>query len=81
MKTLRNLLKPALLIGAVMCCFYLSACKEISSNPTKPFIIIEKSYGNFEGSKCWRYVYCGQNSVQRKFTETTEKYNIGDSIK
>jgi len=59
----------------------LSSCIDVPTNPQKPFIIIEKSFGDDNGIKCWRYVYSSSNNFQRKFIELTEKYNIGDTIK
>lgn len=46
-------------------------------SPTKPFIVIDK--GEFYGEYWYRYV--GKNGVTVHFTDSKNKYQIGDTIK
>lgn len=82
MKTFKFIIATAILGSLLLLVVFSSVSRTVKlAHPEKPFIIIEKSYGNVEGQPMYRYIYVSKNGCQRKFSELTEKYNIGDTIK
>jgi len=49
--------------------------------PTKPFIIIDKRNHDWSFSGSCDYVYSSSNGLKYEFTDFSNKYNIGDTIK
>jgi hypothetical protein len=76
-----NLLKPALLIGAVMCCFSCTSRNETKTNEwvksaKKP--IVCKLYGyNMKGDKCYTLI-SKDNEI---FNTGAVNYELPDTIK
>jgi len=76
-----NLLKPALLIGAVMCCFSCTSKNEYKTNEwvkTAKKPIVCKFYGyNMNGNKCYTLI-SNDNII---FSTGAVNFELPDSIK
>lgn len=77
------------LLAIIIVCLFIYFLFQLDSkseyNPTKPFIIIEKSFRYLDENDkkiiVYQYVYISKNNIQRKFEEINNLYKIGDTIK
>jgi hypothetical protein len=82
----RNLLKPALILAVVMCCFSCNRCEKLPI-PQRPLIIIEiTSIEQKVGTYVYQYKLIDKNGYVFYQTESSgfgdqPKRMLGDSIK
>jgi len=73
--------KHPILTGILLILLTILIMVLTSCQPKKPFVITEKDVRVEDGITLYHYAYISSNNVGRIFSETTDKYEIGDTIK